>query len=135
MCSLAVVSVAGVTEAFEPDREGESFTRTLMKFENGQTATLEMGGYPGAVYGPSPWSHRVLGTKGEIRVVGSDVVLYNEEHLDGYACNSGIASVRIIDSNPSILLAPYPTSFRPLTYLVALATIGGLSLIQSQQGF
>ena len=81
--SLAVVSVSGVTEAFEPDREGESFTRTLMKFENGQTATLEMGGYPGAVYGPSPWSHRVLGTKGEIRVVGSDVVLYNEDHLDG----------------------------------------------------
>ena len=99
MCSLAVVSVAGVTEAFEPDREGESFTRTLMTFENGQTATLEMGGYPGAFYGPSPWSHRVLGTKGEIRVVGSDVVLYNEEHLDGYVRNCGMVSVRTIDSN------------------------------------
>ena len=33
-----------------PDREGESWTRTLMRFENGQVATLEMGGYPGAFY-------------------------------------------------------------------------------------
>eukprot|EP01043_Picozoa_sp_COSAG02_P059737 COSAG02_NODE_7668_length_2903_cov_2.612340_3_plen_121_part_00 len=83
-CVLAVVSVAGVTESLDPDREGESYTRTLMKFENGQTATLEMGGYPGAVYGPSPWTHRVLGTKGEVRVVGSDVLLYNEDNSDGY---------------------------------------------------
>ena len=83
-CVLAVVWVAGVTESLDPDREGESYTRTLMKFENGQTATLEMGGYPGAVYGPSPWTHRVLGTKGEVRVVGSDVVLYNEDNSDGY---------------------------------------------------
>ena len=37
-----VLSVAGVTEAFDPDREGESYTRTLMIFENGQTATLEV---------------------------------------------------------------------------------------------
>ena len=43
----------------------------------------EMGGYPGAVYGPTPWSHRVLGTKGEVRVVSSDVVLYNDEHPEG----------------------------------------------------
>lgn len=81
---IAVVSVAGVTEALDPDREGESYTRTLMKFENGQTATLEMGGYPGAVYGPSPWTHRVLGTKGEVRIVGSSVLLYNEDNSDGY---------------------------------------------------
>lgn len=56
-----------------PDSEGENFTRTLMRFENGQTATLEMGnGGPGAVYGPEPWKHRVLGTTGEVRVVSSE---------------------------------------------------------------
>ena len=37
-----------------PDREGESWTRTLMRFENGQVATLEMGGYPGAFYVREP---------------------------------------------------------------------------------
>ena len=40
-------------------------------FANGQVATLEMGGVPGAAYGPEPWKHRVLGTKGEVRVVVS----------------------------------------------------------------
>jgi predicted dehydrogenase len=50
--------------------------------------TLEMGGYPDAFYGPTPWRHRVLGTKGEVRVVSGnhgepDIVLYNEEHPDG----------------------------------------------------
>ena len=29
-----------VTEAFDADREGESYARTLMKFDNGQTAVL-----------------------------------------------------------------------------------------------
>ena len=39
-----IVAVAGVTEAFDPKQEGENYTRTLMRFENGATATLEMGG-------------------------------------------------------------------------------------------
>lgn len=39
-----IVAVAGVTEAFNPDQEGENYTRTLMRFANGATATLEMGG-------------------------------------------------------------------------------------------
>ena len=52
-----IVAVAGKIEAFNPDSEGENFTRTLMRFENGQTATLEMGGVPGAVYGPEPCAH------------------------------------------------------------------------------
>lgn len=39
-----IVAVAGVTEAFDSKQEGENYTRTLMRFENGQTATLEMGG-------------------------------------------------------------------------------------------
>ena len=62
-----------------------------MRFENGQTATLEIGGVPGAVYGPEPWSHRVLGTEGELRVVPPrsreniepDVLLYSSDHPDG----------------------------------------------------
>lgn len=66
-----VVAVAAVTEAFNPDSEGENFTRTLMRFDNGRVATLEMGGVPGAAYGPEPWKHRVLGTEGELRVVNS----------------------------------------------------------------
>ena len=49
-----IVAVAGVIEALDEQQEGENFTRTLMRFENGQTATLEMGGVPGAVYGESP---------------------------------------------------------------------------------
>ena len=48
-----IVAVAGVIEALDEQQEGENFTRTLMRFENGQTATLEMGGVPGAVYGES----------------------------------------------------------------------------------
>eukprot|EP01046_Picozoa_sp_COSAG06_P052367 COSAG06_NODE_8774_length_2074_cov_75.245570_4_plen_95_part_00 len=47
--------MAGVTEAFDPKTEGENYTRTLMRFSNGATATLEMGGVPGARYGPEPW--------------------------------------------------------------------------------
>jgi hypothetical protein len=35
-----IVAVAAVTEAFDPDREGENYTRTLMRFENGQTACV-----------------------------------------------------------------------------------------------
>jgi hypothetical protein len=79
-----------VSEAFNPSLEGESFTRTMMKFENGCVATLEMGGVPGAVYGPEPWRYRVLGSAGEVRVVRSasghvepDVVLFNSAHPDG----------------------------------------------------
>ena len=48
-----IVAVAGAIEALDEQQEGENFTRTLMRFENGQTATLEMGGVPGAVYGES----------------------------------------------------------------------------------
>ena len=77
-------SYLSLEEACEVMVSNMCATRTLMKFENGQTATLEMGGYPGAVYGPSPWTHRVLGTKGEVRIVGSSVLLYNEDNSDGY---------------------------------------------------
>ena len=43
-----------------------------------------MGSAPGAVLGPAPWLHRVVGTAGELRVVSSStVVLYNAEHPDG----------------------------------------------------
>ena len=86
-----VEAVAAVTEAFNPESEGENFTRTMMRFQNGQVATLEMGGVPGAVYGPEPWRHRVLGTLGEVRVLADsaaghvepDVVLFNADHPDG----------------------------------------------------
>ena len=47
-----------MTEAFDPKTEGENYTRTLMRFSNGATATLEMGGVPGARYGPEPWCVR-----------------------------------------------------------------------------
>lgn len=96
-----IVAVAGVTEAFNPDQEGENYTRTLMRFANGATATLEMGRYdqssfhravsrgdaqrrfvgrsvPGARYGPEPWRYRVLGTKGEVRVVAAQ----NSAHVE-----------------------------------------------------
>jgi hypothetical protein len=57
-CAGNIVAVAGVTEAFDPKTEGENYTRTLMRFSNGATATLEMGGVPGARYGPEPWCVR-----------------------------------------------------------------------------
>ena len=47
---LALTHQVWCLAAGSPDREGESWTRTLMRFENGQVATLEMGGYPGAFY-------------------------------------------------------------------------------------
>eukprot|EP01050_Picozoa_sp_SAG11_P011532 SAG11_NODE_1227_length_5474_cov_5.294326_5_plen_466_part_00 len=78
-----VVSVAGAIKSLEPDREGESYTRTLMRFEHGQTAILEMGGHPKAVYGPAPWAHRVTGTAGEVRIASSSMMLYNGQHPDG----------------------------------------------------
>ena len=85
-----IVAVAAVIEAFNPESEGENYTRTLMRFANGRVATLEMGGVPQAVYGPEPWKHRVLGSAGEVRVVDSaagnaepDVVIYNKAHPEG----------------------------------------------------
>eukprot|EP01052_Picozoa_sp_SAG31_P015333 SAG31_NODE_983_length_10554_cov_6.049259_3_plen_225_part_00 len=79
-----VSTVTGVTKALEPAREGESYTRTLLRFEHGQTATLEMGAAPEAALGPAPWIHRVVGTVGELRVVSSTaLLLYNSKHRDG----------------------------------------------------
>lgn len=79
-----VDEVIGVAGRHIPQMQGESWSRLLLKFENGSVATLAC---QNVLYAAGPVEmFRITGTEGEIQITGGrngELILFNPDHPKG----------------------------------------------------